>query len=68
MGSGVRRVVLLTLGWEDLPLSVSVHGVETVEPIRRLKAIAAERGFRLVPGHDPVVWPALTEELARRFA
>jgi N-acyl homoserine lactone hydrolase len=41
---------------------------ETVEPIRRLKAVAAQRGFRLVPGHDPVVWPALTEELARRFA
>ena len=36
---------------------------QTVEAIRRLKAIGAERGFRLVPGHDPVVWPAFTKEL-----
>jgi glyoxylase-like metal-dependent hydrolase (beta-lactamase superfamily II) len=36
---------------------------QTVEAIRRLKAIAAERGFRVVPGHDPVVWPAFTSEL-----
>jgi N-acyl homoserine lactone hydrolase len=36
---------------------------DTIEPIRRLKAIAAEKGFRLVPGHDPVVWPAFTAEL-----
>jgi len=40
---------------------------DTVEPIRRLKAIAAERGFPLVPGHDPVVWPALTDDLAQRW-
>lgn len=33
---------------------------QTVEAIRRLKAIAAERGYRVVPGHDPVVWPAFT--------
>jgi N-acyl homoserine lactone hydrolase len=26
MGSGVRRIILLTLGWEDLPKAVSVHG------------------------------------------
>jgi len=36
---------------------------QTVEAIRRLKAIAAERRFRLVPGHDPDVWPAFTKEL-----
>jgi N-acyl homoserine lactone hydrolase len=36
---------------------------QTVEAIRRLKAIAAERRFRLVPGHDPEVWPAFTKEL-----
>ncbi len=36
---------------------------QTVEAIRRLKAIAAQKGYRLVPGHDPVVWPAFTEEL-----
>jgi glyoxylase-like metal-dependent hydrolase (beta-lactamase superfamily II) len=35
----------------------------TVEAIRRLKAIAAERGYRLLPGHDPDVWPAFTKEL-----
>jgi glyoxylase-like metal-dependent hydrolase (beta-lactamase superfamily II) len=36
---------------------------QTVEAIRRLKALAGERGFRLVPGHDPEVWPAFTAEL-----
>jgi glyoxylase-like metal-dependent hydrolase (beta-lactamase superfamily II) len=36
---------------------------DTIEPIRRLKAIAAESGYRLVPGHDPEVWPAFTAEL-----
>jgi glyoxylase-like metal-dependent hydrolase (beta-lactamase superfamily II) len=34
-----------------------------VESIRRLKAIAAERGYRVIPGHDPAVWPAFTAEL-----
>jgi glyoxylase-like metal-dependent hydrolase (beta-lactamase superfamily II) len=36
---------------------------QTVEAIRRLKAIAVERGYRLVPGHDPDVWPAFTASL-----
>jgi glyoxylase-like metal-dependent hydrolase (beta-lactamase superfamily II) len=36
---------------------------ETVEAIRRLKSIAAAKGFRVVPGHDPEVWPAFTREL-----
>jgi glyoxylase-like metal-dependent hydrolase (beta-lactamase superfamily II) len=36
---------------------------ETIDAIRRLKAIAAEKGFRLVPGHDPEVWPAFTKEM-----
>lgn len=40
----------------------------TLEPIRRLKALAAEKGFRLIPGHDPVVWPELTKEMAARFS
>jgi glyoxylase-like metal-dependent hydrolase (beta-lactamase superfamily II) len=39
---------------------------QTVGAIRRLKAIAAERGFRLVPGHDPEVWPAFTRTLGVR--
>ena len=36
---------------------------QTVEAICRLKSIAAGRGFRLVPGHDPEVWPAFTTSL-----
>jgi N-acyl homoserine lactone hydrolase len=54
----------------ELPIGgvIGVDPAETVEPIRRLKRIAAERGYRLVPGHDPVVWPRLTAELAGRFA
>jgi glyoxylase-like metal-dependent hydrolase (beta-lactamase superfamily II) len=36
-----------------------------VAQIRKLKRIGAERGYRLVPGHDPDVWPALTAEMAR---
>lgn len=42
---------------------IDVTPEETVEPIRRLKSLAAERGYRLVPGHDPQVWPELTTEL-----
>lgn len=45
---------------------IGVTPEETVEPIRRLKRLAADRGYRLVPGHDPDVWPSLTRELARR--
>jgi len=37
---------------------------ESVAQIRKLKRIAAGRGYRLVPGHDPDAWPALTAELA----
>ena len=39
----------------------------SVAAIRRLKALAAQRGYPLVPGHDPQVWPVLTDELAQRF-
>ena len=39
----------------------------TVESIRRLKAVAKERGYPVVPGHDPVAWPALSVELDRRW-
>jgi glyoxylase-like metal-dependent hydrolase (beta-lactamase superfamily II) len=54
----------------ELPIGgvIGVDPAETVEPIRRLKRIAAERGYRLVPGHAPAVWPRLTAELAGRFA
>jgi hypothetical protein len=40
---------------------------ETVEPIRRLKTLAAAKGYELVPGHDPVVWPQLTRHFHERF-
>jgi N-acyl homoserine lactone hydrolase len=36
---------------------------DTIESIRRLKSLAAERGLRLLPGHDPVAWPAFADEL-----
>jgi glyoxylase-like metal-dependent hydrolase (beta-lactamase superfamily II) len=54
---------------ENIEEEVAVGGFIDVEPevtvvqIRKLKRIAAERGYRLIPGHDPVVWPALTREL-----
>ena len=35
----------------------------TVEAIRRLKSLAAGKGYRVVPGHDPVAWPELAAEL-----
>ncbi|HZP31644.1 MAG TPA: N-acyl homoserine lactonase family protein [Acidimicrobiia bacterium] len=49
----------------ELPVGTTVDAEPeaTVESIRRLKAIARERGYRVVPGHDPDVWPAFTEEL-----
>jgi N-acyl homoserine lactone hydrolase len=34
-----------------------------VESIRRLKSIAAQKGYQLVPGHDPLAWPAFTAQL-----
>ena len=46
---------------------IDVEPEDTIEPIRRLKSLAAQKGYRLVPGHDPHVWPALTDELAGRF-
>jgi len=50
---------------QELPVgtTVDVDPAATVESIRRLKAIARERGYRVVPGHDPDVWPAFTTEL-----
>lgn len=52
------------LDLEVPPGSVATGDVEeAVASIRRLKRLAAERGYRLVPGHDPDVWPVLTREL-----
>jgi len=58
---------------ENIEDEVSVGGrvnaspEECVEQIRRLKSIAAARGYPLVPGHDPHVWPELTAATAERF-
>lgn len=43
--------------------TIGVPPEDTLEPILRLKKIAADKGLRLVPGHDPVVWPSLMDEL-----
>jgi glyoxylase-like metal-dependent hydrolase (beta-lactamase superfamily II) len=53
----------------ELPIGgyIGVDPADTVEPIRALKRLAAERDFTLVPGHDPVVWPRLTAEFRARF-
>ena len=50
----------------ELPVGsfIDCGAADTVEQIRRLKAIARERNLTLVPGHDPVAWPALTRALA----
>ncbi len=50
---------------EEKPVgfAVGVPASETLEPLLRLKAIAAEKGYRMVPGHDPEVWPAFTAEM-----
>ncbi len=54
---------------ENLEREVGADGVggvspeATVVPLRRLKALGAERGYPVIPGHDPVVWPALTAAL-----
>jgi len=42
---------------------VDCDPADTVEHIRRLKSIAATERLRLVPGHDPDVWPRLTKDL-----
>ena len=55
---------------ENIEREVAVGGrigaspEQSVAQIRKLKRIGAERGYRLVPGHDPDAWPALTAELA----
>jgi glyoxylase-like metal-dependent hydrolase (beta-lactamase superfamily II) len=57
---------------ENIELELPIGGVigcdpaDTVENIRRLKKLASSEGLTLVPGHDPVVWPALTADLAAR--
>lgn len=50
---------------QELAVGGFVHcqARDTVEPILALKRIAAENGYRIIPGHDPEVWPALIDEL-----
>lgn len=48
---------------EIAPGSTPAGHDEAVESIRRLKAIGAERGYRVIPGHDPDVWPAFTTDM-----
>jgi glyoxylase-like metal-dependent hydrolase (beta-lactamase superfamily II) len=36
---------------------------QAIGSLRRLKSLAADRGYQLVPGHDPQAWPALTRQL-----
>ena len=40
----------------------------TVESIRRLKSVALDRGYDVVPGHDPVAWPKWTGAARRRVS
>ena len=47
---------------------IGVQPEETIEPIRKLKRLAAEKGYRLIPGHDPHVWPELTQHFHDRFS
>ncbi|MDX6214240.1 MAG: N-acyl homoserine lactone hydrolase, partial [Frankiales bacterium] len=42
---------------------VDTTPAQGIESIRRLKSIAAERDYQLVPGHDPLAWPAFTKQL-----
>jgi N-acyl homoserine lactone hydrolase len=46
---------------------IDVEPEETIEPIRRLKKLASDKGYQLIPGHDPHVWPELTEHFHQRF-
>jgi len=46
---------------------IGVTPEETVEPIRKLKRLAADKGYPLIPGHDPHVWPELTQHFHARF-
>jgi glyoxylase-like metal-dependent hydrolase (beta-lactamase superfamily II) len=40
---------------------------QTIEQIRMLKGVARNKGYPLIPGHDPVVWPELSANLTERF-
>jgi N-acyl homoserine lactone hydrolase len=46
---------------------IDVEPEETIEPIRRLKKLAGDKGYPLIPGHDPHVWPEMTRHFHERF-
>jgi glyoxylase-like metal-dependent hydrolase (beta-lactamase superfamily II) len=46
---------------------IDVDPEATIEPIRRLKKLASDKGYPLIPGHDPHVWPELTQHFHDRF-
>lgn len=46
---------------------IDVEPEETIEPIRRLKKLAHDKGYPLIPGHDPHVWPEMTQHFRDRF-
>jgi glyoxylase-like metal-dependent hydrolase (beta-lactamase superfamily II) len=46
---------------------IDVEPEDTIEPIRRLKKLAQDKGYPLIPGHDPHVWPELTTHFHERF-
>jgi len=50
-------------GERPVGASIGVAPEATVGPVRRLKRLAEEKGYELVPGHDPVVWPELIRRL-----
>ncbi|MEW5808964.1 MAG: N-acyl homoserine lactonase family protein [Actinomycetota bacterium] len=54
----------------ELPIGgyIDVDPQDTVEPIRRLKRLAHEKGYPLIPGHDPHVWPEMTRHFEEKFA
>jgi N-acyl homoserine lactone hydrolase len=46
---------------------IDVEPEDTIEPIRRLKRLAGDKGYPLIPGHDPHVWPEMTKHFHDRF-
>lgn len=41
---------------------------QALAPVLALKALSAETGYPIVPGHDPMAWPAFTERMLGSFA
>ena len=51
--------------WEDRALPGAVTSVtEAVRSVAKLRAVAARAQARVVPGHDPVLWPTLAQSPA----